>query len=444
MVHVCVHSHACIQTLNCVYSPLKRVFPLELDKRWPKPKTSKQSTRSLRARRLCFQLCPNYAEKWVQLRLKPTDRRPHNHNPSFFEPHSWTVTMVAFGQIATKTHSQIFKHISQIVSYLRPLFSNKNITIVALEFSVWRMIKSWYKSSSHINCWNNLWTIQSVKRWLAKTGIYSRFLPSICLQVPKSIITSLQFSDERQRRLTAVGTINRPEISRSSSANGFGLSSVFWVAGQTLLSQLWTSNNRPLARTRAVVPTSRFTAASSLNRTTMADTAAWWTNGARFWRLGSSARCRGPTALRRTLMNSVSVIYYFPVSDSPSVVEPFRTSALLPFISRSDKFSLLIRLLPELSINNQCGAFADRVSGNAYPADRQWEFKNRALHMQLLLPDSASTAFSFVELSHSDPRLLRIFSPWRYAANVACWDQPSVLETAASSCTCSTEAAALD
>lgn len=338
--------------------------------------------------------------------------------------------MVAFGQIATKTHSQIFKHISQIVSYLCPLFSIKNITIVALEFSVWWMIKSWYKSSNHINCWNNLWTIQSVKRWLAKTGIYSRFLPSICLQVPKSIITSLQFSDERQRRLTAVGTINRPEISRSSSANGFGLSSVFWVAGQTLLSQLWTSNNRPLARSRAVVPTSRFTAASSLNRTTMADTAAWWTNGARFWRLGSSARCRGPTALRRTLMNSVSMIYYFPVSDSPSIVEPFRTSALLPFISRSDKFSLLIRLLPELSINNQCGAFADRVSGNAYPAARQWEFKNRALYMQLLLPDSASTAFSALWSSRTlTPVCFAYFPPdvtllmWRTGISPPCWRQ---------------------
>lgn len=42
----------------------------------------------------------------------------------------------------------------------------------------------------------------------------------------QSVIKSLQFSDERQRLLTAVVTVNRHEISTSSSANRFGLGSV--------------------------------------------------------------------------------------------------------------------------------------------------------------------------------------------------------------------------
>lgn len=42
------------------------------------------------------------------------------------------------------------------------------------------------------------------------------------------------------------------------------------------------------------------------HRTTTADTAVWLTNGARFWKLDSSARCPEPTASRRTLMNWVS------------------------------------------------------------------------------------------------------------------------------------------
>lgn len=162
---------------------------------------------------------------------------------------------------------------------------------------------------------------------------------------------------------------------------------------------------------------------SSPHRTTTADTAVWSTNGARFWKPDSSARCREPTASRRTLMSWVSAQFIISLFEIlPSCLNPLGASTPLPFfhlwtlwsgspspggcmvwdwsVKRLSKIFQIINVaffwghVIETSATwwEKGGKNGKWTVGNSY-MNALSPFSNRGLQMDLLLTDSVSTTF---------------------------------------------------